>query len=213
MTRVKICGITGVSSAAAAIDAGADLIGVVFAPSPRHVTHETGREIAAVTREHGVPAVGVFVNMPAAVVNAVAASCGLDMVQLSGDETWEYCRQIEKPVIKAVHISPQMEERGLLAYLEEGERRLGARSIVYLLDTLVGQRYGGTGQSFAWEIAREAAARFPVIIAGGLHAGNVEQVVASLKPWGVDVSSGVETGGVKDAGKIKALVAAVRSTQ
>ncbi len=213
MTRVKICGITDVFYAQAAIEAGADLIGVVFAPSPRQVTYEKAQEIVAAVKTHNVPVVGVFVNMPAAMVNDVASSCGLDWVQLSGDETWEYCQQIEKPVIKAIHVSPKWGEAELLAHLEDSQRILGSRSPIYLLDTFVEHQYGGTGQAFAWEIARQAAAQFPFIIAGGLHPGNVGQVVANLRPWGVDVSSGVETNGVKDTHKIKAFVKAVRSTQ
>jgi len=211
VTRVKICGITGVSYARAAIEAGADLIGVVFAPSPRQVTHEKAREIVAAVKEHDLPAVGVFVNMPASTVNAVAALCELDWVQLSGDESWEYCRQIEKPVIKVIHIMPDWDEEELLAHLEEGQRALGSRSPLYLLDTFVEQKYGGTGKAFAWETARRAVAKYPVIIAGGLHPENVGEVVSSLKPWGVDVSSGVESRGVKDVAKIKAFVRAVRS--
>jgi phosphoribosylanthranilate isomerase len=210
LTKVKICGITEVSYARAAIEAGADLIGVVFAASPRQVTYDKAREIAAAVKKR-LPVVGVFVNMPADTVNSVAASCGLDWVQLSGDETWEYCQQIEKPAIKAIHISPEWSENELIAHLEDGQRVLGSRSPIYLLDTFVEQRYGGTGQVFAWEIARRAAAKYPVIIAGGLHPANVRQVVADLKPWGVDVSSGVESGGVKDVEKIKAFIQAVRS--
>ena len=211
MTKVKICGITEVSYAQSAIEAGADLIGVVFASSPRQVTYEKAQEIVAAVKKYDIPAVGVFVNMPAGAVNNVASSCELDWVQLSGDETWEYCQEMEKPVIKAIHISPSLSERELLAHLEDGERRLGSRSPIYLLDTLVENQYGGTGQVFAWEIARQAVVKYPVIIAGGLHPGNVGQVVASLRPWGVDVSSGVESQGVKDVDKIKAFVKAVRS--
>jgi phosphoribosylanthranilate isomerase len=210
LTRVKICGITEVFHAQAAIEAGADLIGVVLAPSPRQVTYDKAREIAAAVRKHGLPVVGVFVNMPADMVNSVAFFCGLDWVQLSGDETWEYCQQIEKPVIKAIHVSREWGEGELLACLQ-GSERLGSRPPIYLLDTLVKDKYGGTGQAFAWEIARRAVAKYPVIIAGGLHAGNVGAVVASLRPWGVDVSSGVEGGGGKDIDKIKAFVQAVRS--
>lgn len=210
MTKVKICGITEVSYARAAIEAGADLIGVVLSPSPRQVTYDKAREIAAAVKKR-LPVVGVFVNMPADTVNSVASSCGLDWVQLSGDETWEYCQQMEKPVIKAIHISPEWSEKELIAHLEDGQRVLGSRSPIYLLDTFVEQRYGGTGQVFAWEIARRAATKYPVIIAGGLHPANVRQVVADLKPWGVDVSSGVESGGVKDVEKIKAFIQAVRS--
>jgi phosphoribosylanthranilate isomerase len=211
LTKVKICGITEVFQAQAAVEAGADLIGVVFAPSPRQVTYEKAREIAAAVKKHHFPVVGVFVNMPAARVNAVASFCQLDWVQLSGDETWEYCQEMEKPVIKAIHISPDWDEEKLLAHLEDCQRVLGSRSPIYLLDTLVENQYGGTGQTFAWEIARGVVAKYPAIIAGGLHPGNVGQVVASLRPWGVDVSSGVESGGVKDVDKIKAFVQAVRS--
>jgi phosphoribosylanthranilate isomerase len=211
LTRVKICGITGVAYARSAIEAGADLIGVVLAPSPRQVTREKAREIVAAVKEYNLPAVGVFVNMPAAEVNAVAADCGLGRVQLSGDESWDYCRQIEKPVIKAVHIMPDWNEGKLLAHLEDGQKKLGDRSPLYLLDTFIEQKYGGTGKVFTWEIARRAVARYPVIIAGGLHPENVGEVISSLKPWGVDVSSGVESRGVKDIAKIKAFVQAARA--
>jgi len=213
VTKVKICGITEVSYARAAIEAGADLIGVVFSHSPRKVTYRKGREIVAAVKKHYFPVVGVFVNMPAAVVNAVAADCGLDWVQLSGDESWEYCQQIEKPVIKAIHISNKLGEEGLLAHLEEGKRLLGDHAPIYLLDTFAKDKYGGTGKAFAWEIARRAAARYPVIIAGGLRPENVGEVVSRLKPWGVDVSSGVESQGVKDETKIKDFVRAARAAE
>jgi phosphoribosylanthranilate isomerase len=211
LTKIKICGITEVAYAQAAIEAGADLIGVVLAPSPRKVTYEKAREIVAAVKKHYFPVVGVFVNMPASAVNIVAAFCGLDWVQLSGDEGWGYCQQIEKPVIKAVHIMPDWDEEKLLAYLEEGQKKMGARSPVYLLDTFVEDKYGGTGKVFTWKIARRAAAKYPAIIAGGLQPENVGEVVSSLKPWGVDVSSGVESHGVKDVAKIKAFIQAVRS--
>jgi phosphoribosylanthranilate isomerase len=211
LTKIKICGITEVAYAQAAIEAGADLIGVVLAPSPRKVTYEKAREIVAAVKKHYFPVAGVFVNTPAAAVNAVAVFCGLDWVQLSGDESWEYCQQIEKPVIKAVHITPDWDEEKLLSHLEDGQRKMGERSPIYLLDTFVEDKYGGTGQSFAWKIARRAAAKYPAIIAGGLQPENVGEVVSSLKPWGVDVSSGVESQGVKDVKKIKDFIQAVRS--
>jgi phosphoribosylanthranilate isomerase len=211
MTRVKICGITEVSYARAAIESGADLIGVVFAPSPRQVTPEKARDIVTAAQKYDIPTVGVFVNIPAAEVNTVASDCGLDWVQLSGDEGWEYCQQIEKPVIKTIHISPDWDEDKLLAHLENGQQKLGDRSPIYLLDTFAERKYGGTGKAFAWEIARRAVERFPVIIAGGLHPENVGEVVANLGPWGVDVSSGVESQGVKDITKIKAFIRAAKS--
>jgi len=211
LTKIKICGITDVSYAQAAIEAGTDLIGVVFAPSPRQVNYEKAREIVAAVKKHYVSVAGVFVNMPAETVNTVAYACELDWVQLSGDESWEYCQEIKKPLIKAVHIPPDWGERELLAHLEDGQQL--DRPPVYLLDTLVENKYGGTGKVFAWEIARGAVAKFPVIIAGGLDPENVGQVVSRLRPWGVDVSSGVESEGVKDANKIKAFVQAARSAQ
>jgi phosphoribosylanthranilate isomerase len=211
LIKVKICGITEVFQAQAAIEAGADLIGVVFAPSPRQVTYGKAREIVAAVKKHYFPVVGVFVNMPATRVNAVASFCQLDWIQLSGDENWDYCQEIERPLIKAIHISTEWDEKRLLAHLEEGQKKLGDRSPLYLLDSFAEQQYGGTGQVFAWEIAKKAALKYPVIIAGGLHPENVGEVVASLRPWGVDVSSGVESQGVKDVEKIKAFVKAVRS--
>jgi len=215
LIRVKICGITDVYHAQAAIEAGADFIGVVFAPSPRQVTYEKAREIVAAvkTQKHDFSVVGVFANMSVATVNAAASFCGLDCVQLSGNETWQYCQQIEKPMIKAIHISHNWRGEELLLHLENYHRVLGSKSPIYLLDTFAEHQYGGTGKTFAWEIASHAAAKFPLVIAGGLHPGNVSQVIASLRPWGVDVSSGVETNGVKSVRKIRAFVRAVRSTQ
>ena len=118
MTKVKICGITDVLYARAAIEAGADLIGVVFAPSPRQVTYEKAQEMVATvkTQKHSLPVVGVFVNMLASTVNEMASFCGLDWVQLSGDETWEYCQQIERPVIKAIHVA---QDRRFLLLMEK----------------------------------------------------------------------------------------------
>jgi len=211
LTKIKICGITEVFYARAALEAGADLIGVVFAPSPRQVTPEKAREIVSAIKEHKLPLVGVFVNTPAEIVNKVATFCGLDRVQLSGNETWEYCQQIEKPIIKAIRVSSKWSPERLLKHLEKGHQLLGRKSILYLIDTLAENQYGGTGRAFDWGIAETAVSRFPLIIAGGLNAGNVGQVVAKLKPWGVDVSSGVETDGVKSIEKIRAFIQAVRS--
>jgi phosphoribosylanthranilate isomerase len=211
MTWVKICGITDVSHAQAAAEAGADLIGVVFAPSPRRVTPEKAGEIAAAAKEHGLTVVGVFVNTPAAEVNDIASNCGLDWAQLSGDEDMDYCRQIRLPFIRAIHIAPDWDEERLLGHMESQQTELHHLSPIYLLDTHVEEKYGGTGQAFPWDIARRAAERYPVIIAGGLDPENVGKVVAELKPWGVDVSSGVESGGVKDIEKIKAFVKAAKA--
>ena len=210
MTRVKICGITDVAHVEAVAEAGADLIGVVFAPSPRQLTPEKAKTIAAAAQKQGLPAVGVFVNAPAAEVNRLADECKLDWVQLSGDEDTDCCRQLHYPLIKAIHIAPDWDEQRLLEHLEGYQSKLRHHPPIYHLDTHVEDKYGGTGQSFSWNIARRAAERYPVIIAGGLDPENVGAVVAELKPWGVDVSSGVESGGTKDIKKIEAFIAAVR---
>ena len=191
--------------------AGADFIGFVFAPSRRQITREKTQEIIEAVSNDKVQKVGVFVNLPADNVNTLAATCDLDWVQLSGDETWEYCQQIESPLIKAVHVSARWAPDELLAHLGDGQRVLVSRPPIYLLDTQVEHQYGGTGRVFDWGLARQAAAEFPVIIAGGLNAENVVQAIISLRPWGVDVSSGVESKGVKSVAKIKAFIKAVRS--
>ena len=210
MTRVKICGITDVAHVEVAAEAGADFIGVVFAPSPRQLTPEKAKAIAVAAQKQGLPAVGVFVNTPAAEVNRLAADCGLDWVQLSGGEDTDCCRQLHHPLIKAIHIAPDWDEEHLLAHLEGYQRQLRHHPPIYLLDTHDEDKYGGTGRAFFWDIARRAAEKYPVIIAGGLDPENVGKVVAELKPWGVDVSSGVESGGTKDIKKIEAFIAAVR---
>jgi phosphoribosylanthranilate isomerase len=210
LTKVKICGITGVPMARVVAEAGADFIGVVFAESRRQITPGIVIDIVDAVKDYRTEVVGVFVNMAADEVNRIADRCGLDRVQLSGDETWEYCRQIHRPLIKAVHVLPEWGETELIEYLGVGQQALSDRSPVYLLDTFDKRQYGGTGRPFDWSIAGQAAAGFPIIVAGGLDPDNVGQVVAEVKPWGVDVSSGVETDGVKDIDKIKAFIRAVK---
>ncbi len=212
MTRVKICGIKEKADALAVIEAGADLIGLVFAPSQRQVTPVQAHKIvnAVKSHSHAIEVVGVFVNMPAPEVNMIASSCHLDWVQLSGDEPWEYCRQITKPLIKAVRIRQGQRPEPIGANLATGEQILSSQKHLYLLDSQVKGRYGGTGISFDWSLARRVAEQFPVIIAGGLNPDNVAQAIEMAAPWGVDVSSGVEVGGAKDIVKIRAFIEAVR---
>ncbi|MBI4286209.1 MAG: phosphoribosylanthranilate isomerase [Chloroflexi bacterium] len=212
MTRVKICGIKEVAHALVAAEAGADFLGVVFARSPRQVSPERAREIVeAVCRLRPRPVVvGVFVNMPAREVNRIASYCGLDWVQLSGDEDWSYCREMERPVIKTVHISTTSTATDVPREIQIGCGMTHRNGLVCLLDTQVRDAYGGTGETFDWQLAEEVAAWFPVIIAGGLTPGNVGALVRRARPWGVDVSSGVETDGCKDAAKIWAFIRAVR---
>jgi len=212
MTRVKICGIRNKTHALAAVEAGADFIGLVFAPSPRQVTISQAQKIAAAIKEYSktTQVVGVFVNMPAPLVNKSAYYCNLDWVQLSGDESGEYCQQIEKPIIKVIRIKPGQEPQQIYECLVTEAKLLGNQKHLYLLDSHAKEKYGGTGTAFDWSVAREVAKLFPVIIAGGLTPENIAQVIDMLAPWGVDASSGVEVNGVKDIDKIKAFIDAVR---
>jgi phosphoribosylanthranilate isomerase len=210
-TRVKICGIRDENHALAAIEAGADFIGLVFAPSKRQVSPAKAREIASAVKKSSDAAkvVGVFVNAPSARVNELADFCALDWVQLSGDESWEYCRDVVRPVIKAIRVGRQSPEE-LHAELSTGGKLLPPHGFIALLDSRVEGKYGGTGESFDWISAQQMAKGFPVIIAGGLDPKNVARLIETVAPWGVDVSSGVETGGVKDTAKIRTFIEEVR---
>jgi phosphoribosylanthranilate isomerase len=211
MTRVKICGITEESHALAAVEAGADFIGLVFAPSSRRITPAKAYEIASAVKKNNntTKVVGIFVNAPQSMVNKVADFCGLDWIQLSGDESWEYCRDVIKPIIKAIPVEQQSPEE-IYAKLSAGGKLLSTQRFITLLDSQANSKYGGTGLTFDWEIAQQVARRFPVIIAGGLNSENVAQAIELVAPWGVDVSSGVEVDGIKSPAKIRAFIEAVR---
>jgi phosphoribosylanthranilate isomerase len=217
--RVKICGITEIQHAVAAARNGADFVGLVFAPSPRQVSSGRALQLAEAvhTLETDTFVVGVFVNSAADEVNRVADYCHLDWIQLSGDETWQYCRQIERPIIKTIHI-PATEKKQetvdwLFAEMAVGYQQITRQALVCLLDSKIGNVYGGTGQAFDWALGKEAAARFPVIIAGGLTLNNVGRLVKELHPWGVDVSSGVESNGKKDEAKIIDFIEVVKKAE
>lgn len=215
MTRVKICGLSEVEHALAAADAGADFLGLVFAPSRRQVSPEKAKLIAESVRSLKNPpaTVGVFVNEKAQEVNRTALSCGLDRVQLSGNETWQYCLEIERPIIKAIHIRPGQSPEDVIADIQEGQCLLMGKDFVCMLDTHSADAYGGTGKVFDWKLAAAVSARFSVIVAGGLEPANVGELVRQIQPWGVDVSSGVESNGRKDAAKIRDFIQKVRSAE
>jgi phosphoribosylanthranilate isomerase len=212
MTAIKICGIKNEEHALAAAKAGADFIGMVFAESPRQVTPADAERIVAALKQSGAKAetVGVFVNMPAADVNQIADACGLDWVQISSIAPLSYCLELTRPVIKVIKVSHEFSPVSVIDYLFYDKKNMGERQHMILLDTGDSEKYGGTGQTFEWNLARPVAENFPIIIAGGLTPENVGQAIKIIKPWGVDVSTGVETEGIKDMKKIVAFINAVR---
>ena len=213
MTKVKICGLSEVEHALVAAEAGADFIGVVFAESRRKVTRRRALEVANAVRRLAkkCEVVGVFAGYSTDEVNRIAENCQLDRVQLSGGETWDFCEKIQRPIIKTIHVSPSTTAERAAAEIAAASRVLEGKEIAFLLDTRVGNVRGGTGQTFDWGVAREVTASFPVIVAGGLDPDNVEALINEANPWGVDVSSGVETDGRKDAAKIRAFIEAAKS--
>jgi phosphoribosylanthranilate isomerase len=213
MTYIKICGVKSEDIAIGAAEAGADFIGLVFAPSPRQVTPERAAAITATLKKNKVKAksVGVFVNTPLATVRKIADRCGLDWVQLSGDESWSYCQGLGKPFIKAVKYINNEPVEIASGKIAEGKKLRYTCPYMLLLDTAANGLYGGTGKTFPWELAKPIVAKHRrIIIAGVLKSGNVRRAIKTLKPWGVDVSSGVETKGVKDMRKIVKFIKAVR---
>lgn len=242
MVRIKVCGLTQPEHAAAAAAAGADFIGLVFAEqSRRHVSLHQARQVleglpapAAPARTAGGRAadapplrwfdssaaylgerlerkrplvVGIFTDMPATMINAIADKTGLDIVQLSGNEPWEDALAIRRPVIKTVRVGSQATPQAIFDQIEVGTASL------CLLDTEATGALGGTGLTFDWRLAASVARELPVLLAGGLTPENVGQAIAVARPWGVDVSSGVESDGVKDPDKIRAFVRAVREAE
>ena len=233
VVRTKICGISRARHALAAWEAGADLIGLMFALSQRRITPEEGAKIVTMVKErHPMPVqeypvqmigleparpttrpwetmpstpafVGVFVNQSYDEIMRTAESCRLDYVQLHGDEAPEFCEQLGLPVIKAV--------RPLGPAAAEDCREYAEAGALLLFDTYTSDRYGGTGVLGNWALAAELANLYPLILAGGLDADNVAAAIRIVQPWGVDVSSGVETYGAKDLEKIRAFIQAARS--
>ena len=207
MTIVKICGLRTVEHAHAAVEAGADLLGFIFAPTRRQVRPAEVAAISAAVRAmpagRRVGLVGVFVNDPAELMAAIVRECGLDAIQLSGDESEQIVEALPPGcmVIKAVRLAGAAEEQGWL--------RTNAPTRL-LVDAHVPGAYGGSGVVADWERAAELARQRPIILAGGLTPDNVAEAVRQVRPWGVDVSSGVETDGLKDIAKIQAFVTAVR---
>jgi indole-3-glycerol phosphate synthase / phosphoribosylanthranilate isomerase len=212
-TQVKICGLRAPEAIDAATQSGADLLGFIFHESshryiqPGQVQHllEASASLSQPAQEHTTPdRVGVFVNKDADFINDVVEQAGLHFVQLHGTETPEFCQRITRPVIKALHIKNRDDLKLIERYRDIAWR--------LLLDTPTPE-WGGTGIAHDWELARLAARESRILLAGGLTVENVADAVRQVQPWGVDVSSGVETNKQKDVAKIQAFIEAVRGTR
>ena len=202
-TRIKICGITRAEDARMAAELGADAIGLVFyPPSPRSVGPEQARAIIAAMPPF-VTVVGLFVDPAPEQVQSVLRRCSLGLLQFHGDEAPDFCAGFGMPYIKAARVRTDAD---LVQYLS---RYHAAQA--WLLDAYHDSLYGGTGESFDWKLIPRDLAR-PVILSGGLTPDNVGAAVRQVRPWAVDVSSGVEAAkGVKDAAKIAAFIAGVEN--
>ena len=201
-TRVKICGITRSEDAEAAARAGADAIGLNFyPPSPRFLSLEWARQLASELPPF-VTTVAVFVNPPAAEVYTVLERVRPAMLQFHGEEDPVFCAQFGVPYIKACRVKPGVD---LLEYLRPFSGAAG-----WLLDSHV-EEYGGAGESFDWSLVPEERIR-PLVLSGGLAPENVRKAIRQVRPWAVDVSSGVESAkGIKDAAKISTFMNEVRN--
>jgi len=198
--KIKICGITDLADALLAVQCGADAVGFIFYnKSPRFVSTRRVKEIVSALPPF-VNRVGVFVNESADRVNRAADACRLDYVQLHGDESPAYCKKMNRKVIKAVRLKDSRSLAGLRAYRVSG----------FLLDAYSEAGQGGTGQPCDWTLARDAKKYGPVILAGGLNPGNVVDAILRVRPYGIDVCSGVEKSpGKKSPAKIRAFFHAI----
>ncbi len=202
-TRIKICGITSAQDAEAAVAAGADAVGVILAESKRQVSLEEAEQVLARVPPP-IARIGVFVDAPAEHVFHAIARLRLAAVQFSGDETPEHCSRMPVPVVKAVHVGPDFS-------WDLAEAYRGCTAAV-LLDTAAGTQRGGTGRPFAWTNVAPIPDGMTVFLAGGLNPVNVGTAIGEIRPFAVDVSSGVEERlRHKDPDKMHAFVAAVRA--
>jgi len=213
--RVKICGIRALEDALVAAEAGADLIGMVFVPERhRRITADAAKAIVEGVRSSGGPVpriVGLFADQLLDEVNAIVEYAGLDVAQLCGKESVVYAGQVSCDVIKVVHVA---ESATAADDAGAGERVKGFSGIGHLvtLDRYVEGIQGGTGKGFDWSVAASLSqAGLPFLLAGGLTPENIAEAITRVKPWGVDVSSGVETDGKKDHAKILEFLQTARA--
>ena len=204
MARIKICGITHLTDALTAVEAGADALGFVFVPdTPRFVKPD---QVAAIIAQLPpfITTVGIFVSKDSEKIRTIVERCRLDAIQLHADVTPEFCRNLDRRVIKAVRVK----DESSLSILSDYDVN------AFLLDAYVKGKMGGTGHVFDWDLALQAKNYGRIIIAGGLNPDNAAQAVRHVMPYGVDVSSGVESQpGRKDPNKIRKFIDAVRSVE
>jgi phosphoribosylanthranilate isomerase len=203
MTAIKICGITNREDACFAAASGADAVGFIFHPkSPRYVAPETVKKIIQELPD-GITTVGVFVNLDVLEVKKIVALCGLDMVQLHGAESPDFCGQFPRAqVIKAISLRSEDDLAQLCEYPVQA----------MLVDAFAPQRHGGTGEKADWALAARVKELHPLILAGGLSLANIQEAIACVSPDAVDINSGVEsTPGHKDHMKVKEIIELVHS--
>ncbi len=241
MTYVKICGITNLDDALAAAEAGADLLGFVFfSRSPRCIDLERAGEIVAALKRRGnaLRFVGVFVNEPLERVRAIAATAQLDVAQLHGDESPEMVSDLSSLGVETLSCKTTPDQSGFPASFMGRGRLIAVRALrprheaeaqaqveeyraavngnvpAFIVDAFDTQRFGGTGARADWDIAARIAREFPILLAGGLNVDNVTEAIRVVRPWGVDVSSGVERApGLKDQDRVRQFVRAAKGAR
>jgi len=199
--KIKVCGTTNLKDALFAVESGVDAIGFIFyKKSPRYILQKDAKDIVAKLPPF-VETVGVFVNETSDRVNRIAEQCKLTAIQLHGDESPAFCRRIKRRVIKAFRVKDTNSFKGMADYDVSG----------FLLDSYNEESKGGTGKTFDWNLALRAKKQGPIILAGGLNPYNVYTAIHRVKPYGVDVCSGVEESpGIKDSVKIDEFIKSVR---
>ena len=215
MTKFKICGLRDVDNALAAAKAGADFLGMNFVPGVRRrITLEQAQSIIDRLRtrlgERVPTLVGLFANQPVDEINYIVEQCGLELAQLCGDEPREYWDEVVVPVIRQIKVRDDIPTDDAVERAARQIEEVIGSGYTPMLDKYEQGALGGTGRTFDWRIASGLASRYDLILAGGLTPDNVARAVADVGPWGVDVSSGVETDGVKDAAKIRRFAQEVR---
>jgi len=215
MTRLKVCGLRDVENALVVADEGADFLAFNFVPGARRrLSVEEAVSIIGEYRRRrgsgGPRLVGVFADQPVDEVNRVVDLCGLDLAQLCGDEAPDHWRSISVPIIKQVKVRDDLPREKAVADTTRRVSHVLSKGHIVLLDRYEAGAHGGTGRSFDWGIAREVSRCHDFLMAGGLTPDNVGRAIGEASPWGVDVSSGVETDGVKDPVKVRAFAKAVR---